>query len=60
MHKIKIIDRVADTGNDQADQCGSVGWASSHKVKGRWFDCRSGQMPGLQILSPVRAHKRGN
>ena len=23
------------------DQCGSVGWASSCKLKGHWFDSRS-------------------
>ena len=26
----------------------SVGWAPSHKLKGRWFDSRSGHIPGLQ------------
>ena len=30
------------------DQWGSVGWASSSKAKGRWFNSQSGRMPGLQ------------
>ena len=29
------------------DQCGSVGWASSHKTKHRQFDSWSGHMPGF-------------
>ena len=42
------------------DQCGSVGWASSHKAKRRQFDSWSGHMPGLQVQSPFGAHPRGN
>ena len=34
------------------DWGGSVGWVSSHKVKGRWFDFQSGYMLGLQARSP--------
>ena len=37
-------------------RCGSVGQASSHKLKGPGFDSQSGRMPGLQVQSPVRAH----
>ena len=29
------------------DQCGSVGWASFHKVEGHRFDPWSGHMPGF-------------
>ena len=36
-----------------SDQCGTVGWASSHKAKGRWFDSQSGQKPALQVRSLV-------
>ena len=32
-------------------QCGSVGWVSSHKAKGRLFDSWSGHMPGLWVWS---------
>ena len=35
------------------DWCGSVGWSSSHKLKGCWFDSQSGHMPGLQARSLV-------
>ena len=42
------------------DQCGSVGWASSCKAKGRWLDSQSGHMPGLQlVLVPGQAHTTG-
>ena len=34
------------------DQCGSVGWASSGKLKGHQFGSRSGPMSGLQVQSP--------
>ena len=34
--------------------CGSVGWSSSHKAKGHWFDSRSGHMPELWVRSPVQ------
>ena len=37
------------------DQCGSVGWASSHKAKGCQFNSRSGHRPGLWVQSPVGA-----
>ena len=30
-------------------QCGSAGCVSSHRVKGCWFDSRSGHMPGLGV-----------
>ena len=33
------------------DWCGSVGWVSYRKVKGRRFDSQSGHMPGLLVLS---------
>ena len=33
------------------DQCGSVGWVSSHKVKGHWFSFWSGHMLRLRVLS---------
>ena len=42
------------------DQCGSVGWASSLKVKGHKFDSCSGHMPRLWVWSLVGAHMRGN
>ena len=41
------------------DQCGSVGWASSHKLKGHRFNSQSGLMPGLQVQSPDWAHSEG-
>ena len=31
------------------DQCGSVGWALSRKVKGRQFDPWSGHVPSLWV-----------
>ena len=37
------------------DQCGSVGWTLSHKVKGRRFNSQSGHMPGFRVWSPVGA-----
>ena len=40
------------------DQCGSVGWMSSHK--GLWFDSRWGHKPGLWVWPSVRVHVRGN
>ena len=40
--------------------CDSVGWASSHKVKGRWLDSQAGHTPRLQVQFLVRAHTRGN
>ena len=42
------------------DQCGSVGWASSRKMKGHQFDSWSGHKPGLQVWSPVAVSTRGN
>ena len=42
------------------DLCGPVGWASSYKAKGHGFKPWSGDMPGMQIQSPVRVHTRGN
>ena len=38
---------------NSSDWCGSVGWASAHKEKGRWFDFQSGHVPGLRARSPV-------
>ena len=46
--------------NSSPDQCGSVGWVSSRKAKGRWFNAQSGHVPGLQVWPPVRACMRGN
>ena len=43
----------------RSDRYGSVGWVSVHKLKGHQFS-QSGQMPGLQVLSPVGARARGN
>ena len=40
--------------------CGSVGWASSHKLKGRWLDSSSGHAPELRVRSPVTVRARGN
>ena len=36
-----------------SDWCGSVGWASSGKLKSHWFDSWSGHMPGLLTRSPA-------
>ena len=33
--------------------CGSVDWESACKLKGCWFDSRSGHMPGLWAGSPL-------
>ena len=41
-------------------QCGSAGWASSHREKGCRFDSCPGYMPGFQVWSLGRAHTRGN
>ena len=41
-------------------RCGSVGWELLHKAKSHQFNSQSGNMPGLQVWSPVRVHKRGN
>ena len=38
-------DRYIKKWRSSPDQCGSVGWASSHKEKGGWFDSPSGQVP---------------
>ena len=38
----------------------SVGWASSHKVKGLQFDSQLGHIPTMQVQSLVRAHTRSN
>ena len=35
------------------DWCGSVGWASSSKLKGVGFDSWSGHLPGLKVRSPA-------
>ena len=40
------------------DHCGPVGWVSSHKAKGHWFNSWSGHMSGLRVWSLVRAHLR--
>ena len=42
------------------DQCGSVGWASSHELKGHRSDSRSRHMPRLQVRSTVGACMRGS
>ena len=42
------------------DWCGSVGWVSSCKVKGCWFDSWSGHMPGLWVQTPVGVCTGGN
>ena len=42
------------------EQRDSVGWVSSHKVKGYWLDSQSGHVTGLQVQFPVRVHMRGN
>ena len=39
---------------------GSVGWALSHKAKGRWFHSQSGHRPGLQAQGLAGASARGN
>ena len=38
---------------ESPDWCGSVGWASSHKLKGHQFNSPSGHMPELQARSQV-------
>ena len=40
--------------------CGSVGWASSWKAKGHWFNSKSGHMSALWVWSSVMVHMRGN
>ncbi|KAF6088463.1 hypothetical protein HJG60_008288 [Phyllostomus discolor] len=40
------------------DQCSSVGWAPSRKVKGCWFYSLLGQMPRVKNWSLVEAHAR--
>ena len=49
-------------GTGGPDVCGSVGWASSNKVKpkGCQFDSWSGHMPGLQVWSLIEVPMRGN
>ena len=47
-------------GELRPDWCGPVGWAASHKVRGRWFDSQSGHVPGLWVRCPVGEHTRGN
>ena len=44
--------------NNSPDQYGSIGWASSLKSKGRWFDSRT--VLGLRVQSLVGARSRGN
>ena len=39
---------------------GSVGWGSSCRTKGHWFDSWTGRMPGLQVWSPGRMRSRDN
>ena len=47
--ELKYWALVLSTKSDfSPDQCGSVGWASSHKVKGHRSDSPSGHRPGLQ------------
>ena len=40
-------------------RCGSVDRVTACESKGRWFDARSGHMPGLQQV-PNRGRVRGN
>ena len=40
--------------------CGSIGWASYHKVKGLQFDSWSGHMYGLQVWTLFWVCVRGN
>ena len=49
---------LSEMDRSSPDQCGSVGWASSCKVKGHRLDYRSGHMPGLQVQSRSGAYKR--
>ena len=51
MYKISNIytHRSSYESSISHDSCGSVGWVSSHKVKGCWFDSRSGYQPGLGL-----------
>ena len=37
-------------------QCGSVGWASSRRVRGNWFGSQWEHMPGMQVQSLFGAH----
>ena len=39
--------------------CGSVDWALACKQKGRWFNSRSGYMPGLRARSPGGGVQKG-
>ena len=40
------------------DQCGSVGWASFHKVEGRQLDSQLGHMPRLQVPPRMGVQER--
>ena len=52
--------RSSKNENISPDQWGSVGWASSLKVKGHWLDYRLRHMSGLQVQSWDGVHMRGN
>ena len=41
------------------DPSGSVGWSSSHKAKGCWFNSQLRHMPVLWVQSPVWECVRG-
>ena len=43
-----------------SDWCGSVGWVSSLRAKGCWFDSPLGHIPRLRDWSLVAACTRGN
>ena len=42
------------------DWCGSVGWLSSHKLKGCLFNSWPGHMPGLEVLFQVGGVQEAN
>ena len=48
------------TWSSRPGWCGSVGWASSCKVKGHQFDSQSRHKAGFRVRSPVRVHMRSN
>ena len=49
--------KVGIEGQRGTDLCGSVGWALFCGAK--WSNSLSGHMAGLQVPSPVGAHRRG-
>ena len=44
--------------NNTHDWCGSVGWVSSHKLKGCWFNSGSSHMPGMWVRSPAEGMRK--